>query len=55
MDRMRIADRRPDPDLRFAGMRGVKPPDFSSLPYKEAVRRASDYWKSALAAACKPK
>lgn len=38
-----------------AAMRGVEPPNFSGLPYKEAVRRASEYWGYALQAACKPK
>ena len=38
-----------------AAMRGVKPPDFSGMPYKEALRRAGEYWNGALEAACKPR
>lgn len=38
-----------------AAMRGVNAPDFSKVPFKEAVRRASEYWNGALEAACKPR
>ncbi len=38
-----------------AAMNGVKPPDFSGMAYKDAVRKASEYWNGALRAACKPR
>jgi hypothetical protein len=38
-----------------ARMRGVAAPDFRSMPYKEGVRRASEYWNGALQTACKPR
>jgi hypothetical protein len=36
-----------------AAMRGVKPPDYSGMAYRDAVRKASDYWNDALMAACR--
>jgi hypothetical protein len=38
-----------------AAMRGLKPPDFSGMAYKDAVRKASDYWNGALRDACAPR
>jgi len=38
-----------------AAMRGVKPPDYSGMAYRDAVRKASEYWNGALQAACKPR
>ena len=36
-----------------AAMRGVKPPDYSGMAYRDAVRKASDYWNGALMGACR--
>lgn len=38
-----------------AAMRGVKPPDYSGMPFNDAIRKASEYWNEALMAACRPR
>jgi hypothetical protein len=38
-----------------AAMRGEKPPDYSGMNTRDAVRTASEYWDKALQLACEPK
>lgn len=39
----------------LADLRGVQRPDFSGMPYKVAIRRASEYWGNPLSDICKPR